>query len=253
MIEREETRPAWPPWYGLAGLLLALVVTLIGGGILLAILGVKPDDDGANIVLTLIQDAALVGCAWWLAAHVARPRVWQFGVRAVRLKPALKWGAIAFGIYFGFQVLYAIAVQPDQQTTLEDLGAGENAALTALIGVMVVGVAPVAEEFFFRGFFYGALRTKLPFVGAALLDGLVFGGVHASTGVDAVPPLMVLGFAFCLAYEATGSILPGIVLHALNNMIAFGGDKDGSWAVAALTAAAVVTVVVTLPGRSRTL
>jgi membrane protease YdiL (CAAX protease family) len=77
--------------------------------------------------------------------------------------------------------------------------------------------------------------------------------VHASTGVDAVPPLMVLGFAFCLAYEATGSILPGIVLHALNNMIAFGSDKDGSWAVAALTAAAVVTVVVTLPSRSRTL
>jgi membrane protease YdiL (CAAX protease family) len=68
-----------------------------------------------------------------------------------------------------------------------------------------------------------------------------------------VPPLIALGFALCVAYEATGSILPGVVLHALNNMIAFGTDKDGSWAVAAVTAGLVVTVCVTLPGRSRTL
>jgi membrane protease YdiL (CAAX protease family) len=254
MIESAEPRPAWPPWYGIAGLFLALVITTFGGALLLALLGVNSDDNGVNIVLTLILDAALVGCALWLAAHVAPPRAWQFGLRSVPLKRGLKWGAIAFAIYFVFQIVYALAVEPESQTTLEDLGAGESAALTALIGVMVVGVAPVAEEFFFRGFFYGALRTRLPFVAAALLDGLVFGGVHASTGPEAVPPLMMLGFAFCLAYEATGSIIPGIVLHALNHMVAFGADKDGSWAVGAITAVVVVTACVTLPGhRSRTL
>jgi membrane protease YdiL (CAAX protease family) len=190
----------------------------------------------------------------WLASQVARPRASQFGLRPVPLKQALKWGAIAVAIYLSFQIVYVQVVQPDQkQTTLQDLGAGNGAAITFLIGVLVVGVAPAVEEFFFRGFFYGALRTQFPFWVAALIDGLVFGAVHAPTGIEAVPPLIALGFAFCLLYEATGSIVPGIVLHTLNNMVAFGSDKDGSWAVAGVTAALVVLAAVTLSGRSRTL
>jgi uncharacterized protein len=259
MPESEQMRPGWPAWYGIAALGMALVVAVVASGILFAVINglgadIKSDSPGVNIVATLIQDAALAGCAVWLASRVARPRPQQFGIRAVSLKQALKWGGIAIAIYLGFQLAYVQLVHPDQQqTTLEDLGAGNGTALTVLIGVLVVGVAPAVEEFFFRGFFYGALRTQFPFLVAALLDGLVFGAVHAPTGVEAVPPLIALGFAFCLLYEATGSIIPGIVLHTLNNMVAFGADKQGSWAVAGVTAAVVVTACVTLPGRSRTL
>lgn len=238
---------------------MALVVTVLASGILFTILkaggaDINSDSPGVNVVATLIQDAALALCALWLAAQVARPQAWQFGLRGTPFLRGLKWGAIAFAIYFTFQLIYVAAVHPHQeQTTLQDLGAGESAVLTAVIGVLVVGFAPAVEEFFFRGFFYGALRTQFPFLAAAAIDGLVFGLVHAPTGIEAVPPLIALGFAFCVAYEATGSILPGIVLHALNNMIAFGSDKDGSWGVAVVTAVLVVTACVTLPGRSRTL
>ena len=238
---------------------MALVVTVFASGILFAVVkaggaDITSDSPGVNIVATLIQDFALAGCAIWLAAQVAPPHAWQFGLRGVRFLDALKWAAIAFAIYFVFQLIYVAAIHPDQsQTTLEDLGAGNGTAMTVLIGVLVVGVAPIVEEFFFRGFFYGALRSQFPFLAAAALDGLVFGAVHAPSGIQAVPPLIVLGFAFCVAYEATGSILPGIVLHSLNNMIAFGADKDGSWAVAVATSVVVVTLCVTLPSRSRTL
>jgi membrane protease YdiL (CAAX protease family) len=251
--------PRWPAWYGLAALGLALVVTLFASGVLFAIVkaagaDITSDSPGVNIVATLIQDLALAGCAVWLAAKVAPPRAWQFGLRGVPFLRGLKWAAIAFVIYFAFQLIYVAIIQPDQkQTTLQDLGAGNGGLITVLIGVLVVGVAPAVEEFFFRGFFYGALRSQFPFLAAAVLDGLVFGLVHAPTGIEAVPPLIALGFAFCVAYEATGSILPGIVLHSLNNMIAFGSDKDGSWVVGGITAALVVTAVVTLPRRSRTL
>jgi membrane protease YdiL (CAAX protease family) len=260
VTEPEEARPRWPAWYGLAALGLALVVTVVASGIVFALVkaagaDINSDSPGVNLVATLIQDAALAGCAVLLAAQVGRPRLGQFGLRGTPFLRGLKWGAIAFAIYFGFQLIYVAAVHPDQQqTTLQDLGAGNGALLTALIGVLVVGVAPAVEEFFFRGFFYGALRTRFPFLAAALIDALVFGAVHAPTGVEAVPPLIALGFAFCVAYEATGSILPGIVLHALNNMIAFGSDKDGSWAVAVTTAGLVVLACITLPTtRSRTL
>src|SRR3954453_18428352 len=259
MAASDEMRPRWPAWYGIAALGMALVVAVVASGILFAIVkgagaNIKSDSPGVNLVATLIQDVALAVCAVALASHVARPRASQFGLRAVPLKQALKWGAIAVAIYLTFQIVYVQLVHPDQkQTTLEDLGAGNGAAITLLIGVLVVGVAPAIEEFFFRGFFYGALRTQFPFWVAALTDGVVFGAVHAPTGVEAVPPLIALGFAFCLLYEATGSIIPGIVLHTLNNTVAFGADKQGSWAVAGVTAAVVVMACVTLPGRSHIL
>ena len=259
MPERDETRPAWPPWYGLAALGLALVVTLFASLVLLSILKaagvhVESGSAGFNIAATLIQDAALALCAVYLAQKVAPVRLSQFGVRKTRLRPAIKWIFIAVGIYLLFQLIYVAAVHPsEKQTTLEDLGAGNGGAATVLIGVLVVGVAPPIEEFFFRGFLFGAARSSWSFVPAALFAGLIFGGVHATTGVQAVPPLMALGFSLCLLYEATGSILPGICVHALNNMLAFGVDKDGSWAVGAVVATLVVTLCVTLPGRLRTL
>src|SRR5436190_12038454 len=235
MPARAESRPNWPAWYGLAGLGLALLIAVFASGILLGVLkaaGVETDSDSAavNLIATAIQDAALVACAIWLAAHVAPPRPWQFGVRPVSVRRGLKWGFLAFALYFGFQLIYAAAVHPDEkQTTLKDLGAGNGIVATIVIGVLVVGVAPAIEEFFFRGFFYGALRTRYSFLAAALIDAVVFGAVHAPTGVQAVPPLIALGFALCMAYEATGSIIPGIILHALNNMVAFGIDEDGNW------------------------
>jgi membrane protease YdiL (CAAX protease family) len=91
---------------------------------------------------------------------------------------------------------------------------------------MVICVAPVAEEFFFRGFFYRALRSRYSVLVAALIDGILFGIIHwdlsTADGLLIVPPLAALGFMFCLVYERTGSLYPVIALHALNNAIAFG-------------------------------
>jgi uncharacterized protein len=257
MLDDDPTRAQWPAWYGFAALGIAVVGTLVGGGIVLGIVaaaaGVDSDAAGITIALTVVQDAALVGSALYLASRIRPPTAEQFGIRPVPIGRALKWIAIAFAIYFPLAIAYTQAVHPDEQTTLRDLGAGSSIALTILIGVLVVGVAPIAEEIFFRGFFYGALRTRFSFMAAALIDGAVFGVIHAGTGPQAIPPLVVLGFAFCVAYEATGSILPGIVLHSVNNMVAFGADKDGSWTVAGVTAGLVVLACVTLTGGSRTL
>ena len=40
----------------------------------------------------------------------------------------------------------------------QDLGADEGTLGRIAAGFMVICIAPVAEEFFFRGFFYRALR-----------------------------------------------------------------------------------------------
>ena len=84
--------------------------------------------------------------------------------------------------------------------------------------------APISEEVCFRGMLFGGLREKLPRIAAALVSGLIFGGLHALTGVSAVPPLIVFGFLLALLYEKTGSIVPGILLHMLNNSVALLGQ-----------------------------
>src|SRR5215217_3565210 len=127
MLDDDATRPKWPAWYGLAALGMALVVAVMASAIVFTIVkasgaDIDSDSPGINIVATLIQDVALAGCAIWLAAQVAPPRPAQFGLRGVPFLRGLKWAAIAFAIYFVFQLIYVAAVHPDQkQTTLEDL------------------------------------------------------------------------------------------------------------------------------------
>jgi len=71
---------------------------------------------------------------------------------------------------------------------------------------------------------FGGLRERMPRIAAALISAAIFGGLHATTGVSAIPPLIGFGFVLCLLYEKTGSIVPGIILHMLNNSVALLGQ-----------------------------
>jgi membrane protease YdiL (CAAX protease family) len=142
----------------------------------------------------------------------------RLGVR--RFRPsALKWMGAAIGVYLLFAFAYSqLIVEPHQTDIARDFGTVPFQIL------LIVIAAPISEEVCFRGMLFGGLREKLPRLGAALLSGLVFGGLHALTGVSAVPPLIVFGFVLALLYEKTGSVLPGIVLHMLNNTVALLGQ-----------------------------
>jgi len=137
----------------------------------------------------------------------------RLGVRAFR-PSALKWAAAAFGAYLLFTFLYtALITPPDQKNIAEEFGSWPLQVL------LIVIAAPISEEVCFRGMLFGGLRRDISRIPAALVVGLVFGGLHATTGAAAVPPLIFLGFVLCLLYERTGSIVPGILLHALNNAL----------------------------------
>ena len=86
-------------------------------------------------------------------------------------------------------------------------------------------VAPVTEEFFFRAFFYRALRTRLRVWSAALIDGVVFGSLHFES-LDAamiLPVIAIFGVGLCLVYERTGSLFAVIAIHAAFNTFAMLG------------------------------
>jgi uncharacterized protein len=236
----EGLAPRWPVWYAWVGFVVALIGTLIAVGIVAAATGASSDDENPTftIVATLLQSIIFIGTAVLFASLTRRPAPWQFGLRRTRLWPAVGWAALGLFSFYLFAAVYTAAVQPDaEQTVAQDLGADEGTFGLIAAGFMVVCVAPVAEEFFFRGFFYRALRSRFSVLAAAAIDGGLFGIIHFSgSGTDGLlilPPLAALGFMFCLVYERTGSLYPVIALHALNNALAFGIQAEG-WGVSAV-------------------
>ncbi len=211
---------SWGPWTAVGAVLAALAVGVVLAAPAAA-LGQKSHGSGltalgnAGVQLGTALGFLLVPMA--LAAQSGAAGLGEvlrrLGVRAFR-PSALKWMAAAYAAFFVFTVLFSVLVTPpDQKNIAEEFGSWPLQVL------LIVVAAPISEELCFRGMLFGGLRTGLSRIPAALVVGLVFGGLHAATGLGAVPPLMVFGFVLCLLYERTGSIVPGILLHALNNSL----------------------------------
>jgi membrane protease YdiL (CAAX protease family) len=214
----------WGPVAAVLGVILAL-----GAGILLSIPAVvfpkQPDGDLSTTANVFVQFATALGfllvpmaIASWRGASSLGEVLARLGVRTFR-PSALKWMAAAVGLYLLFTALYvALVGEPHQEDIAEGFGA------LPLQILLIVIAAPISEEVCFRGMLFGGLRERLPRLAAALLSGVIFGGLHALTGVSAVPPLIIFGFLLALLYEKTGSIVPGIILHMLNNSVALLGQ-----------------------------
>lgn len=201
------------------------VVLALGAGILLSIPAALAGHDDSGDLTTFgnvgVQIATALGfllvpmaIASWRGAATLGEILGRLGIR--RFEPsALKWMAAAIGAYLLFALAYSLLiVEPEQKDIAEAFG-------TVPVQILLIVVAaPVSEEICFRGMLYGGLRERLPRWGAALIAGLLFGALHALTGVSAVPPLVAFGVVLCLLYEKTGSIVPGILVHMLNNSVA---------------------------------
>ena len=233
-----ERGPAWPALFALWGFLVGMIGTLLLVGIVAAIAGADGENDSPTFVIlaTLAQAVVFVATAILFAGFVAKPKPWHFGLRRTALWPALRWAAAGLVAFYLLAGAYSALAPIDvEQTVTDDLGADEGTLGLIAAGVMVMVVAPVAEEFFFRGFFYRALRSRFRVAGAAAIDGLLFGVIHYNfEGADALlllPPLALLGVIFCLVYEKTGSLFPVIAMHAFNNSVAYAAQTDDGWQV----------------------
>src|SRR4051794_30595285 len=139
----------------------------------LAITGKSANDDSAvvTIIGTLIQAGVFIGTGVLFASFVAKPKPWQFGLRRTRFWPAVGWAALGLVAFYTFAAIYTALVNPNvEQTVTRDLGADQGTAGLIAAGVVVIVLAPLSEEFFFRGFFYRALRNRFPILVAALID-----------------------------------------------------------------------------------
>jgi membrane protease YdiL (CAAX protease family) len=210
----------WSPLLALGGAVLAL---LVGGLLGLPFILAEGSGEGelsmfANVAIQICTGIGFIIVPIALASHYGGDfKAWmrRLGFVSFEVGKAAKWIGIGILSYFVFATAYALIFgTPEQDDIAGDFGP------IALQALLIVFLAPFAEEICFRGMLFGGLRTKLPLWAAALGAGLFFGMLHYATGPSAVPSLVVLGAIFAVVYEKTGSIWPAIIMHTVNNAFA---------------------------------
>jgi membrane protease YdiL (CAAX protease family) len=157
-----------------------------------------------------------------------------FKRRGITLGDALgrtRWRTgLAWGFLFGLAslppvsaVLFAndgacrlLGIEPSDQPITELFTRTHSAVVLVSLTIFAAVIAPVFEEFMFRGFAYPALKERFGPVRALLLISVAFAASHFH-GPSFVP-LFVLALGLGLAYELTGTLLVPVTMHAIFNI-----------------------------------
>lgn len=259
--EELDASTRWPPWSAPLALATGLLLALFGAllvDIPAAIFGVSLSGSlppGLEIADTFVQDVAFVAAVVVVARMGGRTvSAWQLGLRPVRFWRGVRGVVIVIVSFLVFSALWAQALNlTGKEKLLDQLGANHNAALLLASAALTCVVAPICEELLFRGYMFTALRNwRGPWL-AAVVTGLLFGGVHATSApVAYLVPLAALGFGLCLLYWRTGSLYPCIAAHCVNNSLAFGSLENWGWQIPVLLVAALASIALLFSAAKRT-
>src|SRR4051794_4920996 len=246
-------RRRYASWRPTAALVAVVVALIAGQAIALGVKLLAGDShdrvDGVTAVSLILADVVMIAVVIAFARRgTERLTAATLGIRRTAFGPALGW---ILAIYFGviaLEGLYALLITALGAGGVErqDVGApGAPSTVTAIATFAAIAVAaPIGEEIAFRGYLFPALtRWRGPWI-AALGTALLFGAAHVLVyPLVFLPALAFFGFGACLLFWFTGSLLPSICLHAINNAIAAGVLLGGSWQVPLGVLGAVAAVL----------
>ena len=257
-----------PLWTAPAAILLGLglgqvgvvLVSLIGqsaGGSTLA-----HPSPAVSLISDVVADAGFVLAALYFLHTARRAGPADVGFVRTPLGRALATVAAAGVTYYVLTYLYAAVLSLHGKDKLpSELGVHPSTAALAGAAAFVCVVAPIAEEFFFRGFLFGVL--------ARVRDGRphgIRGSRRCSSACCSAQPISgrprrntyrhsrCLGFLLCLVRWRTGSLYPCMALHSLNNSLALGVNElhwNGAEIAGLIVAALAVIGILTAPLAAR--
>jgi uncharacterized protein len=234
---RADGRVPWPIWTAPAAIALGFAVGVFASAIVGAIASVNGSSlahptPAVALISDVLFDLGFVASAIFFSRVRGRPAPADFGFRRIKWRTGVIAVVVAAISYYLLTALYASALNLHGNDKLpKELGVSGSTA--ALVGatVFVCVIAPIVEEFFFRGFIFGALRQMRIVVAgrdlgtwvAAIITGILFGLAHTgSASAQYLVPLGFLGFVLCLVRWRTGSLYPCMALHSINNSLALG-------------------------------
>ena len=207
---------------------VVIVWVVTEGTVLLVFKLAHVDEAGALPWLLLVEMFLRVVILFGFVEFFRRRGVdWRQAIGLQRKPPlhAIAFGGIFFlamlpplaGVFAASAALCRVFGIDDTAQPIADLLATSNS--TVVVGLIVtfaIVVAPVFEEFFFRGFTYPALKQRWGTWRALTLVSAVFAAIHLH--VPSLGPLFALSVGLGLSYEFTGSLLAPITMHALFNV-----------------------------------
>jgi membrane protease YdiL (CAAX protease family) len=221
-VGRRRRIARWRPSRAVLGVFVALLVSqAVAFGAELAT-GAHDDEAWTLALSVVVADVVLLGLIAVFAARGAeRVSPATLGIRRTRFWPAVGWG---LAIYVGFvaaEGLWSVIVGggPSGGGSRDGIGSATGGELLLVVLAIAV-VTPIAEELAFRGYLFAALtRWRGPWI-AAVVTGALFGLAHIAVyPLVFLPAMAVVGFGLCLLFWFTGSLLPCVGIHALNNAV----------------------------------
>ncbi len=188
-----------------------------------------PDMSGSGYMSVIMWAQFLSTLA--IGLHVVLGK--YVSVDVFKLKTSNKWGVLfasaVFIVVMGLWTNYfsELAGLPDN---MKDVF--EQMMNNPLGVISIVVMAPLVEELLFRGAIQGHLmrKWKMPYLGI-VVSSLIFGVVHGNPAQ--IPFAFVVGMALGWMYYLTGSLVPGMLMHFINNggsvlLYALSGDPDAT-------------------------
>ena len=216
------------PWRGgdtYRGLLLGAAAVL---GVLLLVfllrsMGVA-GEGAASLAPLFVLEGLLVAVAWRFSIG-RRGLGWSaLGLRFALTRRNAVLLSLALAGSLLFTALYVVLVTSVGLSKLlppsipEEILEMRGLARVAAVALIVFW-APVSEEVFYRGFLFQGLAASMGGVGGAAASALVFSVSHGALGLLA--PVFVSGLLLAWLFRRTGSLVPCVTAHALQNAIAF--------------------------------
>ncbi|MFJ5113928.1 lysostaphin resistance A-like protein [Streptomyces sp. NPDC088551] len=210
---RTVKRPGWPETAVAAVTYAALVAA--GVAVIVSI----SDEQAVTRGIVSYAVSALAGLGAFGIAFLLRLRdPAAFGLRRVAGKWLLLGAGLGAGAFL-LNIVVAIAYVQISGDTSNPQGdyraAASGGALSFVLTILFGAIAtPIGEELAFRGVLANALGRYGPWVGV-IGSSAVFALAH---GMNIILPIaFVVGATSALLLRRTGSVWPGVCVHAVNN------------------------------------
>jgi membrane protease YdiL (CAAX protease family) len=182
------------------------------------------DSTGSVLLATLsFHGTAIVAGILFLKFHGISWREIS-GLDTVRLPKQVLYVvlalAVALPVMFTLKALSVLALEQlgwpvEDQRAVEMLLAANSTAMKIYMGVFAITIAPLAEEFIFRGLLFSAFKKAgWPKCGWVVVS-VLFAAIHASAPIFL--PLIAFALVLTWLYEKTGGLLAPVLAHGIFN------------------------------------
>lgn len=228
------------PWLVILNVLIIFVVSQIFAAIFvqlgLNLARLSPDSittsAGAQFAYVLIAEGMAVGSVFYIL-KARGLKLGSIGLGRGPRKSDLYKAGLAFLVFYALLIIVARTLSlifPELNNGEQDVGFNNlGSKLDIFIAFFaLVLLPPIGEEILVRGYLYSGLRQRLKFLPSMIITSIIFGAAHLLSGAGsevlwaAGLNTFVLSIVLVYLRQSTGALYAGMLVHMVNNLIAFG-------------------------------